>query len=174
MFTKGLFPGILITALSFASVKCRDENHVVYISDEIWRTETPLRCYDCNSEFDPRCADPFNDYTIGIVNCSELKPPEHLINFDQHPNDKLKPTVCRKIVQKIQGKTRVIRECGYIQDTYDDKNCALRSGTKDVQLIYCSCTKSLCNLGHAAIRPSPLLLGLIFAVLMIVSLKMRK
>jgi len=54
---------------------------------------TALMCYDCNSEFDPRCGDPFEPYSIGEVNCSKQEPLEHL-------KDKYKPTLCRKTVQK--------------------------------------------------------------------------
>ncbi|XP_020815216.1 uncharacterized protein LOC110189476 [Drosophila serrata] len=99
---------------------------------------TALMCYDCNSEFDPRCGDPFEPYSIGEVNCSKQEPLEHL-------KDKYKPTLCRKTVQKIYGKTRIVRGCGYIPDERTDAECVKRSGTHDVAAIYCSCTKDLCN-----------------------------
>lgn len=53
---------------------------------------TALMCYDCNSEYDPRCGDPFDPYSIGEVNCSKQEPREHL-------KDKV-PVLCRKTVQK--------------------------------------------------------------------------
>ncbi|XP_037950699.1 uncharacterized protein LOC119681592 [Teleopsis dalmanni] len=102
---------------------------------------TALMCYDCNSEFDPRCGDPFHPYSIGEVNCSKQEPLEHL-------KDKYKPTLCRKTTQKIYGKVRVVRGCGYIPDERDDGECMKRLGTHDVQAIYCACTTDLCN--HAA------------------------
>ncbi|XP_017476920.1 PREDICTED: uncharacterized protein LOC108366938, partial [Rhagoletis zephyria] len=47
------------------------------------------------------------------------------------------------------GKVRVVRGCGYIPDERtDDGLCLKRSGTHDVQAIYCACTAELCN--HAA------------------------
>lgn len=100
---------------------------------------TALMCYDCNSEYDRRCGDPFDPYSIGEVNCSKQEPREHL-------KDKYKPILCRKTVQKIYGKVRIVRGCGYIPDDRSDNNeCLKRSGTHDVQALYCACTNDLCN-----------------------------
>lgn len=49
-------------------------------------------CYQCNSEYDPRCGDPFDPYSLGTVNCSFQPRLEHLSH--------LEPTLCRKISQK--------------------------------------------------------------------------
>ncbi|XP_013099971.1 uncharacterized protein LOC106082165 [Stomoxys calcitrans] len=99
---------------------------------------TALMCYDCNSEYDRRCGDPFDPYSIGEVNCSKQEPREHL-------KDKV-PVLCRKTVQKVYGKVRIVRGCGYIRDnSTDDGTCLKRSGTHDVQAIYCACTTDLCN-----------------------------
>lgn len=54
---------------------------------------TGLTCYHCNSEFDPRCGDPFDSYSLGIKNCSLEEGQE------DHLGD-LKATLCRKTVQK--------------------------------------------------------------------------
>lgn len=51
-------------------------------------------CYQCNSEYDPRCGDPFDPYSLGTVNCSFQPRLEHL--------NHLEPTLCRKITQKGQ------------------------------------------------------------------------
>jgi hypothetical protein len=53
--------------------------------------------------------------------------------------------LCRKTVQKVYGKTRVVRGCGYLTDDRDDKECVKRSGTHDVFAVYCACTTDLCN-----------------------------
>lgn len=45
----------------------------------------------------------------------------------------------------VEGKTRVIRGCGYIRDPFDDLRCYRRTGTAGVEIHYCSCTKSMCN-----------------------------
>jgi hypothetical protein len=51
-----------------------------------------IECYQCNSAYDPRCGDPFDNYSLGQVNCSMKPPLEHLTE--------LVPTMCRKIIQK--------------------------------------------------------------------------
>ncbi|KAL2721387.1 protein quiver-like, partial [Vespula maculifrons] len=105
-------------------------------------------CYQCNSEYDPRCGDPFNPYSLGTVNCSFQPRLEHL--------DHLEPTICRKISQRIYGKDRVVRGCGYITDQKDNGACLLRTGTHDVRAHYCACTGDLCNSAEKR-RPSSLL-----------------
>lgn len=129
-------------------------------------------CYDCNSAYDPNCGDPFEPYTLGKVNCTQQEVKEHL--KDKYTQ----PVLCRKTTQKgmysdmkscigensfifhkllslmkfysltVYGKVRVVRGCGYITDKSDDGLCLKRSGTHDVQAIYCACTGELCN--HAA------------------------
>ncbi|CAL7952163.1 unnamed protein product [Xylocopa violacea] len=94
-------------------------------------------CYQCNSEYDPRCGDPFDPFSLGTVNCSFQPRLEHLST--------LEPMICRKISQRVYGKTRVVRGCGYITDEKDNADCLKRSGTHDVQALYCSCTGDLCN-----------------------------
>lgn len=73
---------------------------VIYVSKNDWKDQPSLQCYECNSEYDPSCGDPFNNYSIGVVNCSVKKAPEHLVRHDTHPGETIRPTVCRKIVQK--------------------------------------------------------------------------
>ncbi|XP_055714684.1 uncharacterized protein LOC129808807 [Phlebotomus papatasi] len=96
-----------------------------------------IMCYHCNSEYDPQCADPFVKYDLGIKNCSYENELDHLPN--------VQATLCRKTTQKVYGEIRVWRGCGYVRDKRDDKECMKRSGTHDVQALYCSCTTDLCN-----------------------------
>lgn len=70
-----------------------------------------LRCYQCNSEYDPRCGDPFDEYSLGQVNCSLKEPLEHLPGSE--------PVLCRKTRQKSTN--------------------SLNSYTHEIQrVIYCS------------------------------------
>lgn len=55
------------------------------------KPEKSIECFECNSEYDPRCGDPFDPYTIGKVNCSMKRQ----LNYVPY-----KPTLCRKTVQK--------------------------------------------------------------------------
>lgn len=117
-------------------------------------------CYQCNSEYDPRCGDPFNSYSLGTVNCSFQPRLEHLSH--------LEPSVCRKIVQKVYGKIRVVRGCGYIADERDNGECVRRAGTHDVQAHYCSCTNDLCNSAESRTPSFLLPLTFLFAVVLAV------
>ncbi|XP_012276725.1 uncharacterized protein LOC105697710 [Orussus abietinus] len=96
-------------------------------------------CYQCNSAYDPRCGDPFDPYSLGTVNCSIQTRPEHLSHME--------PVLCRKMSQKVYGKVRVVRGCGFITDERDNGECLLRTGTHDVKARYCACTGDLCNVG---------------------------
>lgn len=118
---------------------------------------TAVICYQCNSEYDPRCGDPFDSYSLGTVNCSMKEHLEHLPGIE--------PTICRKTTQKskflyfrvilniilvpiriVFNKMRVVRDCGYLADIeHDNQLCLKRSGTFEVQTHFCSCTDDLCN-----------------------------
>jgi hypothetical protein len=108
-----------------------------------------IMCYHCNSEYDPRCGDPFDPYSLGQVNCSVQPKPEHITE---------EPTLCRKMSQKVYGEVRVVRGCGYVPDARDNKDCLRRSGTHDVLAMYCACTSDLCN-GATSQHKSQLLVG---------------
>lgn len=56
-----------------------------------------ITCYDCNSEYDPRCGDPFDPYTLGQIDCNERQALDHLSGANA--------TLCRKLVQR--GEYRV-------------------------------------------------------------------
>lgn len=49
------------------------------------------------------------------------------------------------LLLSVYGIERVVRGCGYITDDRDDKQCLKRSGTFEVNAIYCACTTDLCN-----------------------------
>ncbi|KAL7300668.1 hypothetical protein TKK_0006651 [Trichogramma kaykai] len=123
-------------------------------------------CYQCNSEYDPRCGDPFDPYSLGTVNCSFQPRLEHL--------NHLEPTLCRKITQKVYGQDRVVRGCGFVTDEKaDDKACLMRTGTHDVRAHYCSCTTDLCNGAESFVAGSAIQrYGLIGASLMLLLLVM--
>lgn len=51
-----------------------------------------IKCWDCRSSNDPKCADPFDNSTVPITDCVQEKGLSHLPG--------IRPTMCRKIRQK--------------------------------------------------------------------------
>lgn len=51
-----------------------------------------IKCWDCRSDADPKCADPFDNSTLSITDCKQQPELEHLPG--------VRPTMCRKIRQK--------------------------------------------------------------------------
>ncbi|XP_063893187.1 uncharacterized protein LOC110374322 [Helicoverpa armigera] len=102
-----------------------------------------ILCYDCNSAYDPRCGEEFDSFSLGIINCSLRDPPEHL-------EPTLEPTFCRSIKMEIYGKTRVVRQCGYLaEDQIQGQSCRRVVGNGDLFVTYCTCNTDLCNSGVA-------------------------
>uniref|UniRef100_U5EGF9 Putative secreted protein n=1 Tax=Corethrella appendiculata TaxID=1370023 RepID=U5EGF9_9DIPT len=125
--------------LRFNSVNLEKYTFLIVLLVCLIGATTAISCYHCNSEFDPRCGDPFDEFGLGKVRCNDTPPLEHLPH--------LPAVICRKAMQKVYGKIRVVRGCGYITDESDDKECKKRSGTHDVHVTYCSCSKDFCNDG---------------------------
>lgn len=128
-----------------------------------------IMCYHCNSAYDPRCADPFNSFSIGIINCSTQQETEHQKSLG------LQATLCRKTKQKVYGIERVVRGCGYITDDRDDKSCMKRSGTHDVQALYCACTTDLCNASSKVFDPRQIVFSILgLALIHLVSQRLNR
>lgn len=51
-----------------------------------------IKCWDCRSDADPKCADPFDNSTLSITDCKQQPDLEHLPG--------VRPTMCRKVRQK--------------------------------------------------------------------------
>lgn len=73
-----------------------------------------VMCYQCNSEYDPRCGDPFNEYGLGMVNCSLKDRLEHLRDVE--------PTLCRKTTQKSEYALRWSKRTKYILQKRNIRN----------------------------------------------------
>ncbi|OTF73728.1 hypothetical protein BLA29_003774 [Euroglyphus maynei] len=119
-----------------------------------------IKCWVCHSDSDPKCADPFDNNTLPIKDCREVKrthlfedesPYETLLRKDEQKQPQLKTaTMCRKIRQKIHGNWRTIRDCAFLgspgEGTGNEHNCLYRRGTYDIYLEYCTCnSKDGCN-----------------------------
>lgn len=146
--------------------KCQNPLRIKFVCFDT--VSSAIVCYQCNSEYDPRCGDPFDAYSLGQVNCSMKVQLEHLPGKE--------PVLCRKTRQKstqfsrfifakhfvqflfpffsVFGKVRIVRDCGYVENDHDDRQCFRRTGTFEVESIFCSCTSDLCNSTPASTHQS--------------------
>lgn len=118
-----------------------------------------IKCWDCRSDIDPKCADPFDNTTFAITDCSTR-------TLDHLPGQKA--TMCRKMRQKVDGVWKYVRSCAFLGEPGiggDERFCLMRTGTYNIFMEYCTCnTKDGCNTS-SRLSFSPLLPILIFAVL---------
>ncbi|XP_076334936.1 UPAR/Ly6 domain-containing protein crok-like [Tachypleus tridentatus] len=100
-----------------------------------------IKCWRCRSDLDPRCADPFDNTSFPITDCS-------VYSLEHFPG--LKAAMCRKTRQKVYGQWRYIRSCAFLgspgEGTGDETYCLMRTGTFDVFVETCTCnSKEGCN-----------------------------
>eukprot|EP00090_Calanus_glacialis_P035548 TRINITY_DN60676_c0_g1_i1.p1 TRINITY_DN60676_c0_g1~~TRINITY_DN60676_c0_g1_i1.p1 ORF type:complete len:157 (-),score=15.20 TRINITY_DN60676_c0_g1_i1:77-547(-) len=104
-----------------------------------------IKCWECRSDGDPKCADPFDNTSFPITDCSHKPQREHLPGLES--------TMCRKIRQKVNGEWRFIRSCAFLGEPgvgNDERYCIHRSGTYNIHVEYCTCRKKDgCN--HAGV-----------------------
>ena len=107
-------------------------------------TVTAIKCWTCQSNVDPKCADPFDNSTLPITDCDayvredlavqssyeSLMDKEHYLKTFEHLNFNRRPRFCRKIRQKVKGDWRTIRGCAYLGEIIkgDENNCIMRQG----------------------------------------------
>ncbi|XP_017769426.1 PREDICTED: uncharacterized protein LOC108557430 [Nicrophorus vespilloides] len=130
----------------------------------VFATGWSIKCWDCRSDADPKCSDPFDNTTFAITDCKQQKL-AHLGN--------LQSTMCRKIRQKIHGVWRYIRSCAYLGEPGiqgDERFCLMRTGTYNIFMEYCTCnSKDGCNTGSLkGLSPSLLISIVCFFLLKIV------
>lgn len=112
-------------------------------------TTVSIKCWVCNSAFDLGCGDPFDNSSFPISDCNsaEHRKP-HLGNA--------KATMCRKMVQKVNGYWRYIRSCAFLGEPGiggDERFCKRRTGTYDIYIEDCTCTsKDGCNTSSLTVR----------------------
>lgn len=128
-----------------------------------------FHCYNCVEGVDDGCGDPFkateNNY---LVDCDkpESRPKtadnEHRDEFDFREK---KAKGCRKILQEIDDKTHVVRQCAY---SGDDVNGMKRTGNKGVRLYYYQCSSAdNCNGAENLRSNSFSLLALVFIFIIV-------
>ncbi|XP_063365269.1 uncharacterized protein LOC134653837 [Cydia amplana] len=118
-----------------------------------------IKCWNCRSNNDPKCADPFDNSTVPITDCVQEKGLPHLPG--------VRPTMCRKIRQKVNGEWRYFRDCAYLGEVGiqgDERFCLMRTGTYNIFLEYCTCnSKDGCNASYM-ITPTPVMLLLLVGI----------
>lgn len=109
-------------------------------------------CYECTSALHPGCADAYegsekfpHEKLLKVNYSRDCTLPEHQPHVE--PGQKPPRAVgCRKILQEVEGKTRVVRECAYTKPDDGDKVDGLkRTGNQGVRLFYYQCAKDYCN-----------------------------
>lgn len=120
----------------------------------LWESGEAIKCWECKSHADPRCADPFDNTSLPIAECAARSLPHY-------PN--LAASMCRKIRQKVNGNWRFIRSCAFLgtpgEGTYDENYCLMRTGTYDVFVETCTCnSKDGCNGASQTAGAGPLVL----------------
>lgn len=103
-----------------------------------------IKCWVCQSSIDPKCADPFDNITLPIIDCNA------------HPREELdtssRAVLCRKIRQKVNGDWRTSRDCGYLEDEYKEGHCSVRHAN-GIYMEVCSCKgKDGCNSSYGMVN----------------------
>ncbi|XP_055635647.1 uncharacterized protein LOC129775232 [Toxorhynchites rutilus septentrionalis] len=128
---------------------------IVFIAFAVQMVVT-IKCWECRSDSDPKCADPFDNSTLSITDCVQVESKEHLPN--------VRATMCRKIRQKVHGEWRYFRSCAFMGEPGiegDERFCLMRSGTYNIFMEYCTCnSKDGCNSG-SQFTPKLITVGLI-------------
>ncbi|XP_023328001.1 uncharacterized protein LOC111701087 isoform X2 [Eurytemora carolleeae] len=108
-----------------------------------------IKCWECNSAYDKRCGDTFENITTELVDCDQRTPEmTHLpLKKDGEP---FTASVCRKTVQTINEETRVIRSCGWLpnEENFLGRDCFTKTGTNKVMVFHCVCHSDACNGGN--------------------------
>ncbi|XP_030759697.1 uncharacterized protein LOC115885073 [Sitophilus oryzae] len=106
-----------------------------------------IKCWDCRSDADSKCSDPFDNTTFAITDCDQIKPISYI--YDKYDIRTQKSTICRKIRQKVNGVWKYFRSCAFLGEVGlkgDERFCLMRTGTYNIFMEYCTCnSKDGCN-----------------------------
>lgn len=79
---------VLFSKIAAVTISAKDFNPNVSVAF----SGLSIKCWECRSDSDPKCADPFDNSTLSITDCKQNAELEHLPG--------VKATMCRKIRQK--------------------------------------------------------------------------
>ncbi|KAB0794219.1 hypothetical protein PPYR_13848 [Photinus pyralis] len=137
---------ILITAL------------ILIFTTQLSRT---IKCWDCRSDIDPRCADPFDNRTFSMTFCPSVES-QFFVGMEA--------TLCRKIRQKVHGVWKYFRSCAFLGEpgiAGDERFCLMRTGTYNIFMEYCTCnSKDGCN-SSSRLKMSSLLIVLVLPIILL-------
>jgi len=93
-----------------------------------------IHCYSCNSA----------DYLQGADCRDSPVSPNLRVDCDkEYPARNY--TVCRILVQDVEGDSRIVRTCGTNPHNKAARGCIDRTGTNKIKLRYCDCQEDECN-----------------------------
>ncbi|XP_076368463.1 UPAR/Ly6 domain-containing protein crok-like [Tachypleus tridentatus] len=93
-----------------------------------------IKCWECNSQYDPKCSDPFNNLTMPLIDCNQKSLPDY-------PNTTA--TLCKKVLHIVNNEYQYIRSCGWVTDKNHELDCVERSGNN--YMLVCNCNTHGCN-----------------------------
>ncbi|EEB17545.1 conserved hypothetical protein [Pediculus humanus corporis] len=97
------------------------------------------KCWECNSERDYNCRDPFNFTHFPLVDCDRKS--AHNTYLQSY-------SVCRKIVHRVNGEAHVERSCAWEQAYDNNRPCSSARSTSYSTVEHCStCNTDACNDG---------------------------
>ncbi len=78
-----------------------------------------IHCWDCNSKYDSRCLDHFNNYSTALVDCDQMPDKVQHIDINDDLGEVSRATLCRKTVQTGES----IRDA--VETTLHSRNLSL-------------------------------------------------
>lgn len=86
-----------------------------------WILGFAIKCWECRSDNDPKCGDPFDNRTLSITDCDQMAGLEHLPG--------VRPTMCRKIRQKgtLFFVTSILKQFQYWGEVNFRKSASYRT-----------------------------------------------
>jgi len=150
-------------AISFKHAECFKVLVVLFCVSQIGYA---IKCWDCRSDADSKCADPFDNTTFAITDCSQAKPIPYIYDKDNYKTQT--STMCRKIRQKVNGVWKYFRSCAFLGEKGikgDERFCLMRTGTYNIFMEYCTCnSKDGCNTSSHMSHSIILVMGCLISI----------